>query len=100
MFYDVDPTTWRTTGVKAAVCFYLYMTDIVTGKHLEGLRRHLFNPKEFWTKYPVPTLSLDDPFFNPNAEWKGKRLPCPWNGRVWPMTNSHLVEVRKYCQKI
>ena len=92
MFYDVDPTTWKTTGVKAAVCFYPYMTDIATKEHLEGLKKHLFNPKEFWTEYPVPTLSLDDPFFNPNAEWKGKRLPCPWNGRVWPMTNSHIVE--------
>lgn len=92
MFYDIDPTTWERTEVKTAVCFYPYMTDIITKEHLEGLKKHLFNSKEFWPKYPVPTLSMDDPFFNPNAEWKGRRLPCPWNGRVWPMTNSHIVE--------
>ena len=31
-------------------------------------------------------------FRNANAEWKGKRHVCPWNGRVWPMTNSHVME--------
>jgi hypothetical protein len=92
MFFDVNPKTNTRTGVKAAVCFYPYMTDIVSGKHLSGLKKHLFNPKEFWTKYPVPSSSVDDPYFSPDAEWKGKRMNCPWNGRVWPMTNSHIAE--------
>jgi hypothetical protein len=35
---------------------------------------------------------VDDPLFSPDAEWKGKRHNCPWNGRVWPMTNSHVLE--------
>ncbi len=92
MFFDVNPKTGETTGVKAAVCFYPYMTDIPQKPHLEGFKKHLFNPNEFWTPYPVPTLSVDDPMFNPHAEWRGKRLSCPWNGRVWPMTNSHIAE--------
>ena len=92
MFSDVNPVTGRRTGVKAAVCFYPYMTDLAGAEHLEGLSRHLFNPAEFWTPYPVPSSSVDDPRFNPDAEWKGKRHVCPWNGRVWPMTNSHLVD--------
>jgi hypothetical protein len=92
MFSDVNPATGRRTGVKAAVCFYPYMTDLAGAEHLEGLSRHLFNPTEFWTPYPVPSSSIDDPRFNPDAEWKGKRHACPWNGRVWPMTNSHLVD--------
>src|SRR5439155_203343 len=40
----------------------------------------------------VPSSSVDDPLFNPDAEWKGKRHNCPWNGRVWPMTNSHIID--------
>jgi hypothetical protein len=97
MFSDVDPRTGQRTGVKAAVCFYPYMTDLVGPRHLLGLRRHLFNPDEFWTRYPVATLSVDDPLFDPDGFWRGIRRNCPWNGRVWPMTNSHLVEALAVC---
>jgi hypothetical protein len=92
MFFDVNPKTMKPTGVKAAVCFYPYMTDIVDESHLPGLKKHLLNPKEFWTPWPVPSTSADDPLFSAEAEWKGKRHNCPWNGRVWPMTNSHVAE--------
>lgn len=92
VFFDVDPSTGRRTKVKAAVCFYPYFTDIVANTHLAGLKRHLLNPKEFWTKFPVPSSSADDEFFSAEPEWKGKRMNCPWNGRVWPMTNSHIAE--------
>jgi hypothetical protein len=92
MFFDVDPATGRRTGVKAAVCFYPFLTDLTDASHVGGLARHLFNPAEFWTPFPVPSSSVDDPRFDPDAEWKGKRHNCPWNGRVWPMTNSHVTE--------
>jgi hypothetical protein len=92
LFCDVDPRDGRRTGAKAAVCFYPYATDLVDVRHLPGLVRHLFNPKEFWTPFPVPSSSADDPLFSPDAEWKGKRHNCPWNGRVWPMTNSHVID--------
>jgi hypothetical protein len=78
--------------VKAAVCFYPYFTDIVDKSHLRGLQQTLLDAKQFWTPFPVPSSSLDDPLFSAEAEWKGKRHVCPWNGRTWPMTNSHLVE--------
>ncbi|MCC6317673.1 MAG: hypothetical protein IT361_08285 [Gemmatimonadaceae bacterium] len=92
MFSDVDPTTMRRTDVAAAVCFYPYFTDLATEEHLEGLERNLLNPAKFWTQYPVPSSARDDPRFSAEAEWKGKRHVCPWNGRVWPMTNSHVIE--------
>ncbi len=97
MFFDVNPITMQRTGVKAAICFYPYMTDIVDETHLPGLKRHLLNPNEFWTPWPVPATSIDDPFFSADAEWKGKRHNCPWNGRVWPMTNSHIAELLAGC---
>jgi hypothetical protein len=92
MFFDVDPKTGMRTGVKAATCFYPYFTDIVAKEHLPGLKRHLLSPKEFWTPWPVPSTSADDPTFSAEPVWKGKRMNCPWNGRVWPMTNSHIME--------
>jgi hypothetical protein len=96
LFFDVDPETGTRTNVKAAVCLYPYFTDIVTEKHLPGLKRHLFDPDEFWTQYPVPASSADDPYFSDVPHWKGERKNCPWNGRVWPMTNSHVAEA--ICQ--
>jgi len=92
MFFDVDPATGKRTMVKAATCFYPYLTDMVSEVHLPGLRRHLFNKKEFWTPYPIPSSSADDEMFSALPEWKGMRMNCPWNGRVWPMTNSHVAE--------
>ncbi|NIR43140.1 MAG: hypothetical protein GWN99_14470, partial [Gemmatimonadetes bacterium] len=92
MFSDLDPRTMRRTGLKAAVHFYPFFTDLVGPEHMEGLRRHLLSPGEFWTIYPVPSSSVDDPYYSPDAEWKGKRHNCPWNGRVWPMANSHVAE--------
>jgi hypothetical protein len=96
LFFDVDPATGTRTGVKAAVCFYPYFTDIVDERHLPGLKEHLFDPESFWTEYPVPASSADDPYFSDVPHWKGQRKNCPWNGRVWPMTNSHVAEA--ICQ--
>ncbi len=92
MFTDVNPETGRGTGVKAATGFYPFMTDVAGPEHLGAIRQHLLNPAEFWLPYPAPATSADDPYFSPWAEWKGKRHNCPWNGRVWPMTNSHLCD--------
>lgn len=92
MFYDVNPATGKRTRIKAATCFYPYFTDIVSKTHVAGLKKHLLNVKEFWTPFPVPSISADDETFSAEPVWKGKRMNCPWNGRVWPMTNSHIAE--------
>lgn len=92
MFTDVNPESGSRTGVKAAVGFYPFLTDIAGLQHVGALKNHLLNPGEFWLPYPVPSSSGDDPYFSPWAEWKGKRHSCPWNGRVWPMTNSHVAD--------
>jgi hypothetical protein len=92
MFSDVNPQTGERTGVRAAVCFYPYFTDLVGEAHLPGFAQHLFDAEEFWTPFPVPSSSRKDPLYDADAAWKGKRHNCPWNGRVWPMTNSHVAE--------
>ncbi len=91
-FSDVDPRTGARTGVKAAVGFYPFLTDLATRDHLRVLWEHLLDPERFWTPWPVPATSADDRWFDPDGRWKGKRMSCPWNGRVWPMTNSHVLE--------
>ena len=96
LFMDVDPKTRRRTGVKAAVGFYPLGTDIPTPEITEALLSTLGDRKEFWTPYPVPSLALSDPFYDVNGHWKGTRRNGPWNGRVWPMVNSHIMEGLSY----
>ncbi|MFN8061651.1 MAG: trehalase family glycosidase [Vicinamibacterales bacterium] len=92
LFMDVVPGTWQRTGVKAAVGFYPLLTDLVDERQLARLVDHLARPDTFGTPWPLPSSSVDDRLFSARAEWKGKRHVCPWNGRVWPMTTSHVLE--------
>ena len=92
MFSDVNPVTGRRTGVRAAVCFYPYFTDLVGAPHLQGFVQNLFDPRQFWKPFPIASSSGKDALYDADAAWKGKRMNCPWNGRVWPMANSHVAE--------
>ncbi len=92
IFSDVDGATGARTGVKAAVCFYPLLTDLLADVQVARLLDHLGDPESFATEYPLPSSSVGDPLFSAEGLWKGKRHNCPWNGRVWPMTNSHVVE--------
>lgn len=92
LFMDLDPDNRRKTNVKAAVGFYPLATDIPNAKQVERMLDLLSDKKEFWTKYPVPSLSISDPYYDAAGRWKGTRKNCPWNGRVWPMINSHIME--------
>lgn len=91
-FTDFDSNRGIPTGVKAAVGFYPFLTDIAETRHLTAISNHLLNPAEFDTAYPWPSTALDDPAADPDGRWKGRRMACPWNGRSWLMTNSHVAE--------
>ena len=49
---------------------------------------HLLNRNEFWTKYPIPTLSKDDTDYLGNLD----EYQSYWNGRVWPNINWLIIE--------
>jgi Mannosylglycerate hydrolase MGH1-like glycoside hydrolase domain len=92
LFFDIDPRTGTHTGIRAAICFYPWLTDIPGPEHAAGLERNLFDPDSFDTPYPVPSTARSDRSFDPDGFWKGVRQNCPWNGRVWPMANSHVAD--------
>lgn len=93
MFSDVNAATIARTNVRAAVDFYPFMTlDLGTEDFLRALRVHLLDPAQFWTTYPVPAESASDPEFSAEPFWRGERKNCPWNGRNWPMTTSHVAD--------
>lgn len=91
-FTDLDPRSGKLSRSLAAVGFYPFMSDLAGPEHLSAIQDHLFNPAEFWTDYPVPSTALADSLASAQGEWKDLRTNCPWNGRSWLMTNSHVCE--------
>jgi glycogen debranching enzyme len=49
----------------------------------DRLIAHLTNEQEFWPRYPVPTVALDDPKFDPLTMWRGP---------TWVNVNYLLIE--------
>jgi hypothetical protein len=90
-FVDVSPEL-EPSELVFAISFYPFFTDLVGPRHLPSIRRHLLDPERFWTPYPVPASPRTDPYYSATPSWRGKRTNCPWNGRTWPMTNSHVAE--------
>ncbi len=35
------------------------------------LLEHLTNPKSLWTRFPLPTVAIDDPKYDPQQMWRG-----------------------------
>lgn len=91
IFRDIAAENNKHSQYDSAVAFYPFVDPSFADK-LASIENHLLNPRRFWTPYPVATIPMDDPFFSAEGLWKGIRKNCPWNGRVWPMVNSHIVE--------
>jgi len=49
----------------------------------ERLVAHLTNPAEFWARYPVSTVAMDDPKYNSGQMWRGP---------AWVNVNYLLIE--------
>jgi putative isomerase len=49
----------------------------------DRLVAHLTNPHEFWPRFPVPSVALDDPTYNPSRMWRGP---------TWVNVNYLLIE--------
>lgn len=99
LFTDVDGRTLARTDVKAAVGFYPMLTSLPDDDRLDAMMDHLEDPRTFGTPFPIPSSSVDDPRFSAEGIWRGKRRNCPWNGRVWPMTTSHVIEGLLRCRR-
>ncbi len=91
--FDFNAQSQQASNYKAAVGFYPLLTDIAPRDIALQVGRHLLPGGSFDAQWPTPTVPADDPFFSADPRWRGERANCPWNGRVWPMVNGHIVEV-------
>lgn len=81
-----------TNGQPVPVYTPFSMLPLLTGKFSdevnEKLIEQLFDPAHFWTEYPIPTVAISDPAFDPNQMWRGP---------VWININYFFVEALKQC---
>lgn len=72
LFWSTYGEDYKKIKVKTWAIFAPLFAKIVTPREAKNLvEKHLLNPKEFWTKYPVPTVSQDEPSFDPKGFWRG-----------------------------
>jgi glycogen debranching enzyme len=79
---------WATrNGVRVNVRTPFNLFPLITGRMPPTITKrlvgHLTNEHMFWPRYPVPTVALDDPKFNPLQMWRGP---------TWVNINYLLIE--------
>lgn len=50
---------------------YPLITGRMPGEISARLVEHIQYPAKFWPRYPIPTVALDDPSFDPQQMWRG-----------------------------
>ncbi|MHA1622435.1 MAG: MGH1-like glycoside hydrolase domain-containing protein [Candidatus Heimdallarchaeaceae archaeon] len=85
LFYDLNVKKQGLEHIHVKTITSLMPLMLNIPKDIEhDLISHLTNPKEFWPKYPIPTVSMDEKSFNP------KDIPLLWRGPTWINTNFFL----------
>ena len=76
--------------------FYPLLANAPSQKQAERMvKEHLYNPKEFWGEYVLPSIAFNDPDYKSNDYWRG-RIWAPMNFLVYlGLKNYNLPKVQK-----
>ncbi len=61
----------RSVNVRTPFSLFPLITGRMPANIADRLVAHMTNEREFWTKYPLPTVAIDDPKYNPLVMWRG-----------------------------
>lgn len=76
----------RTSRVLTVASLFPLLLESLPRRMAEELvSRHVTNGKEFWTKYPLPTVAIPEPSFD--ADPGEDKHPLIWRGPSWINTN-------------
>ena len=76
-YYDVYEEDHSKVMVKTPAAFLTMFAGIAEQDQAERLVEHLYS--DFWTTFPLPTVSRDDPKYNPRGYWRGRS----WVNLIW-----------------
>lgn len=85
IFFDLDDKGVRVE-IKTISSLMPLIIDDLPDRCTKSLVEHLTNKSEFWSEYPVPSVSMDEPTFDP-----GNNLTL-WRGPTWVNTNWFLAK--------
>ena len=79
---------WATHGgkrieVRTPFSLFPLITGRLPPEVAARLVAHLTDERQFWPRFPVPTVALDDPKYDPNQMWRGP---------TWVNINYLLIE--------
>jgi len=93
-FYDLESVTGRQLKVLTGTIFFpIVLPNVSEDIAKEIITKHLFNPKEFATPYPIPSTALSELSFYP---FQSDYL---WRGPTWAVFNwfiYHSLKERGY----
>jgi glycogen debranching enzyme len=70
-------------NVRTPFGLFPLLTGKLPGDIAKRLVDHLTNEAEFWSRYPVPSVAMDDPKYDPRLMWRGP---------TWVNINYLLIE--------
>jgi putative isomerase len=77
----------RRNGARVNVRTPFNLFPLITGQMppeiVDRLVTHLTDERQFWTRYPVATVAMDDPTYTPGKMWRGP---------TWVNVNYLLIE--------
>jgi hypothetical protein len=100
-FYDLEPKSdAKALLSRSVVGFFPGLADILQEEHM-SMYDYLGDPEEFYTEYPIPTVSKKCPAYAPDNVWligpnatasNPYKYPCCWNGPSWHFSNSITLD--------
>lgn len=97
IFYSLSSKDEKKIKVKTVASLIPLFLDGLKGEKLDKLiAKHLLNPQEFWTNYPVPSVARSESYYVP-TDTPFHKVKLLWRGPTWINTNWLIVQgLRKH----
>lgn len=70
-FFDLQGEDEMPVRVRTPAAFSALTFGIATPAQAEALCRQLSDPKLFWSRFPIPSVALNESTFTPRDYWRG-----------------------------
>jgi len=72
LYYDFDIKSKTLIKEQTSASFVPLYAEVASKEVAQKIvRQHIINPGEYWTNYPLPTVSADSDKFSPKGYWRG-----------------------------
>ena len=71
LFWACHPAGRKRVDVRTPFSLFPLLTGRMPAEVNQRLAAHLTDEREFWPRYPVPTVALNDPKYDSQTMWRG-----------------------------